>query len=112
QEGVSYTYARALSDHKAILVSEELGFIGFAVNKIVYDDYGYYYQSSFFIFNIDFDTEDVISEPLIISHRETGYENEIDKGIYIDGIFYTFSSAMVVSYNSSTQSIYQEVELR
>lgn len=101
-----YSWSEALWNHKAILVSAQHGFIAFTASGYDFVNLGvdstWRYFSSFFVFKIDFEGKPIINEPLIISHGFTQYETQIERGIYIDGIIYTFSYDKVVATNLST----------
>ncbi len=110
-DGYDWSYSEALNNHKAILVSPEKGFIGFAVNRSYYNQAieKYEYTSYFLIFYIDFNQEEeIISDPIQIAHDVSFYENQVERGIYIDEIFYTFSSNSIISFDSQTKTIIDE----
>jgi hypothetical protein len=85
-----------------------------------YDEFNYYYESSFVLFFIDFDSDDIISEPIFISHDQTDYYMQVDRGVYIENIvndvvtdryIYTFSYEQVLVYHIETDTIIQKETL-
>ncbi|WP_025724443.1 beta-propeller domain-containing protein [Acholeplasma granularum] len=106
-ENYSWNYSEALNNHKAILISPSHGFVGFAVNRSNYNNItgNYEFNSFFYLFYIDFTKDPIITDPILISHDTTLYENQIDRGIYINGKVYTFSSSSIVIYDTVTQTI-------
>lgn len=112
-ENAGWSYSEALSNHKAILVSPEHGFIGFAANTGEFnEDLGYYeYSSQYYLFYIDFNTSPIIQNPYIITHASTEYTNQIDRGIYINNIFYTFSSSGIVLFDGETKVVTETYKL-
>ena len=98
EEGIySYSYSEASYNPKALMVSPDHGIIAFPVMsyRYYYDSekgyYDYSYVSQFMVFYINFTAEQIISDPIIISHEETYYYAGIDRGVYIDGFIYTLS---------------------
>ena len=118
-EGVyTYVYSEVLYNPKAIMVDVEKGIFAFPVSSYSYhynEFYGYdsfSYQSLYYVFYINFDAEnldDIISEPVIISHDEFHYYSGIDRGVYIDGVVYTLSYAQMVSYDLLTQQVIEKI---
>lgn len=109
-----WSYSEALNNHKAILISPTHGFVGFAINKHEYSHTlnEYLYTSSYYLFYIDFEADPIIQTPHIIEHETTNYSNFVDRGIYINNIFYTFSSSSIVIFNGETKQIEQTYPLR
>jgi inhibitor of cysteine peptidase len=105
-----YSYSEALWNPKAILVDAQRNIFAFPVMSYEYrmiaDEYGWHYRfvSQYYVFRFNFDAanpEDIISDPIIISHDELGFYTGIDRGEYIDGIIYTFSYQQMISYDLS-----------
>jgi inhibitor of cysteine peptidase len=111
----SYAYSEALWNHRAILVSVQDNIFAFAVNAFSYgyndkeyDDYSYEYHSYYFIFSIDFDSEQPLSEPTIIHHPSSIYTYvNVDRGVMINDVIHTLSNRAVISYSLSEQAIIQ-----
>ncbi|HHX76718.1 MAG TPA: hypothetical protein GX698_04995, partial [Acholeplasmataceae bacterium] len=106
ESGYTWSYSEALNNHKAILISPEHGFVGFAANKSYYDMMlqTYMYTSVYYIFYLDFNNDPIIAEPILIEHQSTSYSNQIDGAVFINNIFYTFSSESIVTFNSETKT--------
>lgn len=128
---MSYSYSEALWNPKAILVDAEKNIFAFPVNAYKYfmtpNEFGYYHEyiSQYYIFSFDFskeNPEDIIGDPIIITHDPLDYYSGIERGTWIStttkplGIIYTFSfSQMVsydlsVSYNASNPVYYQTID--
>ncbi|MDI6453008.1 beta-propeller domain-containing protein [Peloplasma aerotolerans] len=114
----SYSYSEASYNPKAMLVSPEKNIIAFPVMSWRYytletdQGWSFSYLSHYLIFYINFDAEDpndVISDPIVVSHEETGYYNSIDRGVYIDNMIYTLSFNQIVSFDLSTMSIRESI---
>ncbi len=106
ESGYTWSYSEALNNHKAILISPEHGFVGFAANKSYYDMtlQRYMYTSVYYIFYLDFNNDPIIAEPILVEHQSTSYSNQIDGAVFINNIFYTFSSESIVTFNSETKT--------
>ncbi len=74
-----WTYSEAIWNHKAILVAEELGFMGFAVSRYHWTSYQEYYSNDYLIFNIDPESETPITIEAQISHQDFYQE---DRDLY------------------------------
>ncbi|TNF07179.1 MAG: hypothetical protein EP317_05305 [Bacillota bacterium] len=117
-EGIyTYSYSEVLYNPKAIMVDVDKGIFAFPVNTYRYtfnplkgyDDFAY--LSLYYIFYIDFASENVISDPIIVEQDEFMYYSGIDRGVYISFntndsdetndvvMIYTLSFAQIVSYN-------------
>ncbi|MCR3906376.1 MAG: beta-propeller domain-containing protein [Tenericutes bacterium] len=114
----TYSYSEASYNPKAMLVSPEKNIIAFPVmswrHYMVETDEGwtFSYLSHYLIFYIDFDAEDpndIISDPIVVSHEETGFYNSIDRGVYIDNVIYTLSFNQIVSFDLNTMSIRESI---
>lgn len=110
----SYGFSEALYNHKALLVSVEKGYLGFAVQAYEYGyentQYGrewyYRYHSYYYLFSIDFASEYVISEPVIIEHPlSEDYYIGVDRGVMVDDYLYTLSDYGVITYSLAEQAI-------
>ncbi|HEY8405592.1 MAG TPA: beta-propeller domain-containing protein [Acholeplasma sp.] len=102
-----YAWGEALHNHKAILISADYGFVAFAASGYGYveiDQYSWSYKfySAYFIFKIDFENDQVISDPIIVSHGTSDYQATIERGIYINGIIYSFNYDKVVATSIDT----------
>lgn len=112
-----FSYSEALYNPKALMVDVEKGIFAFPVNshRYVLDPVdGYYrshYTSQYYVFFIDFNAEQIISDPIIITHREQTYYSGIDRGVYVSGnnftMIYTLSFSEVVAYNLLTNQVDQ-----
>ena len=117
----SYSYAEALWNHKALLVSVKDGLLGFSVESYEYgyslepsDDYdnNWYslYHSYYYLFNIDFTDDEPISEPIIIEHpTNENYYVGVDRAVMIAGFVYTLSDHQVITYEVATKTILDNV---
>ncbi|MBE0701255.1 MAG: beta-propeller domain-containing protein, partial [Acholeplasmataceae bacterium] len=110
----SYGYSEAIHNHKAIMVSPSHGIFAFPVMVWHYwyesGQYHYGYLSYYMVFFIDFEAtepSDIISSPIIIEHDVSETYNQVDRGIYIDGIVYTFSFHQMVSYDLETDTVFE-----
>ncbi len=106
----SYSYSEASYNPRAMIVSPAHNIIAFPVMTWNYDSsWNGTSLSQFILFYIDFDAEDpndIISEPIIISHDvDENYYSGIDRGVYIDGVIYTLSYRQMVSYDLATKTI-------
>ncbi|MFA5481025.1 MAG: beta-propeller domain-containing protein [Bacilli bacterium] len=113
-ENWSYGFSEALYNHKAILVSVEQGYLGFAVQGY---EYGYHdsesgreyysiYHSYYYLFKIDFTAENPIGDPIIIEHPDSEeYYLNVDRGILIDDYLYTLSNKCLITYSLAENEI-------
>lgn len=67
-EDNNWQYAEALFNHKAILVSNAYGFIGFSINAYRYTEDGYTFVSDYMVFSIDDDSTKPIAIAETITH--------------------------------------------
>jgi len=110
-EGVySYSYSEASYNPKAMMISPEKGIIAFPVmswtsTQVGTYEWEYSYVSQYLVFYIDFDAEQIISDPIVINHNPTEYYVGIDRGVYINGIIYTLSYTEMVSFDLETKSV-------
>ncbi len=119
-EGFTYSFSEAIYNPRALMIDATKGIVGFPMSMYHYDEFNYYYQSSFVIFFIDFESNDIISEPIFISHDQTDYYMQVDRGIYIENIvndvvtdryIYTFSYEQVLVYHIESDTIIQKETL-
>jgi inhibitor of cysteine peptidase len=119
-EGYTYSFSEAIYNPKALMIDATKGIIGFPMNTYHYDQENYYYQSAFVIFFIDFDNQNIISEPIMITHEQSQYYMSVDRGIYIENIvdnqvtdryIYTFSYQQIVVYHIESSEIVQRETL-
>jgi uncharacterized secreted protein with C-terminal beta-propeller domain len=114
--GYSYSYSEALFDPKAILVDSEKQIFAFAISTYTYSYNNNVYQSSYqaeyLIFKIDFSKEKIISNPYRIEHGSAKYYFNVDRGVYIDNVVYTFSEYEMISVNYQTGEIIQTLPLK
>ncbi|MDD2575293.1 MAG: beta-propeller domain-containing protein [Acholeplasmataceae bacterium] len=112
----SYSSSEALYNPKAILVDSEKQIFAFAISTYTYSyinyDYNSSYQSEYLIFKIDFTKEEIISEPYRIEHGSAEYYFNVDRGVYIDNLVYTFSEYEMISVNYETGEIIQTIPLK
>ena len=120
EAGFSYSFSEAIYNPKALMIDASRGIVGFPMNLYRYTESSYYYESSFVIFFIDFDSENIISEPIFISHDQTDYYMQVDRAIYIENIIddivvdryiYTFSYEQVLVYHIESDMIIQKEQL-
>ncbi len=114
-EGIfSYSYSEASYNPKAMMISPEKGIIAFPIMSWSYDQtpesWDYSYVSQYLVFYIDFSAEQIISDPIVISHDASEYYIGIDRGVYIDGIIYTLSYRQLVSFNLETKSVLETID--
>lgn len=119
-EGFSYSFSEAIYNPKALMIDATKGIVGFPMNSYHYDLDKAYYESAFVIFFIDFDSTNIISEPIMITHDQSDYYMSVDRGIYIENIvndlvtdryIYTFSYQQVVVYHIESDMIIQKETL-
>lgn len=55
--------------------------------------------------------ENIIKDPITISHGDSNYDAQVERGIYIDGIIYTISFNKLVSYDLENRVIFEEIVL-
>ncbi|MCD4826973.1 MAG: beta-propeller domain-containing protein [Acholeplasmataceae bacterium] len=120
EQGYSYSFSEAIYNPKALMIDASKGIVGFPMNSYHYDTQNYYYESAFVIFFIDFDSSNIISEPIMITHDQSEYYMSVDRGIYIENIvndvvtdryIYTFSYLQVVVYHVESDMIIQKETL-
>ncbi len=110
-EGIySYSYSEASYNPKAMMISPEKGIIAFPVmswtsTEVRPYEWEYSYVSQYLVFYIDFDADQIISDPIVINHNPTGYYVGIDRGVYIDGIIYTLSYTEMVSFDLESKTV-------
>jgi inhibitor of cysteine peptidase len=112
-DSYSYSFSEAHYNHKAMLISADKGLVAFPVLTYTYSNaplYRYEYKSQYYIFMIDFSKEQVISDPIIINHDVSEYYYPVERGVYIDGVIYTFSYQQVISYHLENNEILQNVK--
>jgi uncharacterized secreted protein with C-terminal beta-propeller domain len=119
-EGYIYSFSEAIYNPKALMIDASKGIVGFPMNTYHYDQHDYYYESSFVIFFIDFDSQDIISDPIIIKHNQSEYFMSIERAIYIentvnnqvtDRYIYTFSYLEITVYHIESEMITQKIAL-
>ena len=112
EEGYRYSYSEAHYNHKALLVSADKGLFAFPVMTYIYYDaptYRYEYLSQYYIFEINFDNDPIIKDPVIVSHDPSENYYPVERGIYIDGVIYTLSFQQVISYDLETGEILENI---
>mgnify|MGYP000070736102 CR=1 FL=1 len=118
--GFNYSFSEAIYNPKALMIDATKGIVGFPMSMYHYDEFNYYYESSFVLFFIDFESDNIISEPIFISHDQTDYYMQVDRGVYIENIvndvvtdryIYTFSYEQVLVYHIETDTIIQKETL-
>lgn len=118
QTGYTYSYSEASYNPKAIMVDPLKNIIAFPVMSYKLTstsnwNYEYTFEGKYLIFIINFDAEndeDIITDPIEISHGTEDYYSAIDRGVYIDltddgidnGYIYTISHSKVTSYHLET----------
>ncbi len=110
----SYSYSEASYNPKAMMISPEKGIIAFPImswtsTQIGTYEWDYSYVSQYLVFYIDFSAEQIISDPIVISHNPTDYYIGIDRGVYIDGIIYTLSYSELVSFDLETKTVLETI---
>jgi len=114
----SYSYSEASYNPKALMVSPTHGIIAFPVMSFRYfydnekNDYSYSYVSQFMVFYIDFSAEQIISDPIIITHEETYYYAGIDRGVYINGHIYTLSYTEMKIFDLMNQVVLEDASIK
>ncbi len=118
EDGFSYSYSEAAHNPKAMMISVDKGIIAFPIMSWSYTqneqgNWTHTYISQFLVFFIDFDVvnpEDIITEPIVISHDQLSHYSGIDRGVYIDGIVYTLSRNQLVSFDLATQEVLERIK--
>jgi uncharacterized secreted protein with C-terminal beta-propeller domain len=110
----TYSYSEALWDHRAILVSAEKNIFAFAVNAYSYgydvieDAYTSEYHSFYFIFSIDFTSNEPLGIPTIIEHPASALDYvNVDRGVMINDVIHTLSNHQVISYSVIEKRVIQ-----
>lgn len=114
-ETMTYNWSEAIYNPRALLINVDKGLFAFPVSSYGYqliDEsgetyYDYTYEALYYVFTIDFSQEEIIGEPLIISHAQTQVYNYIDRGVEIEDKIYTFSRYQVVVYDLNEAQITQ-----
>lgn len=109
--GWRYSYTEALYNPKALMIDVSLGLFGFPMVSYEYNDndFGYRYQTSFVVYQIDFNRDDVLGEPIMIMHDATEFYNQVDRGIWINGYVYTFSAHEISSFNLDLETEFETI---
>ncbi|BCR36283.1 beta-propeller domain-containing protein [Mariniplasma anaerobium] len=119
-DGYTYSFSEAIYNPKALMIDASKGIVGFPMNTYHYDQNDYYYESIFVIFFIDFDSQDIISDPIMIKHNQSEYFMSIERAIYIentvnnqvtDRYIYTFSYLEITVYHIESEMITQKIAL-
>lgn len=107
-----YSYSEAHYNHKALLVSASHGIIGFPVMSYRYNQVTSHYEyiSQFMVFMIDFNSENIISDPIVISHNLSEDYYPVERGVYIDGVIYTLSYQQLISYHLEDDMILETID--
>jgi inhibitor of cysteine peptidase len=112
-ENNGWSYSEALHNHKAILVAEELGFIGFAMSRYHYFRNNYHYTSDYLIFEIDPTEEYPVSIAASISHIDFfindesfyrqayrySYDFSVERAVYVGDYLYVVSGEAITSHD-------------
>ncbi|MBU1094636.1 MAG: beta-propeller domain-containing protein [Firmicutes bacterium] len=115
EEGVySYSYSEASYNPKALMVSPDKGIIAFPImswrsTQVSTYEWEYDYVSQYLVFYIDFSADQIISDPIVISHNPSAYYVGIDRGVYINNIIYTLSYNELVSFDLDSKSILETI---
>ena len=108
-----WNYSEALHNHKAILIAEALGFIGFAMSRSHWTATQYHYTSDYLIFEIDPESETPITIAASLSHLDLylgdapwyhaydryAYDFSIERAVYVDDYLYVVSGEAVTSHD-------------
>lgn len=113
----SYSYSEAAYNPKAMMISPDHGIIAFPVMtwrsmQVSPLEWDYSYISQYMVFYIDFtaeNPEDIISDPIIISHAENSWYAGIDRGVYINNVVYTLSYTGMVSFDLESKEVLQTI---
>ena len=115
--GFSYSFSEATYNPKALMIDPNRGIVGFPMSMYKNTSSEHYYESSFVIFFIDFNSDQIISNPIFIRHDQTEYYTQVERGIYIENIFnglvtdryiYTFSNEQIVVFHIESDMIIQK----
>ena len=112
-----WSYSEALYNHKAILIGEELGIVGFAISQYVWTDFEYFYLNHYIIFRIDPNSDTPITIEKTISHIDIyqtyrsdyqtrgyyGYDFGVERAVYVGDYLYVISGAAITSHNMKNQ---------
>lgn len=111
-----YAWSEALSNHRAMLVSPRHKLFGFPLHKSTYEyrDDGLMmkYESAYYLFKIDFSSEQVIKRPFIIKHdlASTSY-GYVNRAVMINDNVFTFSRYAVITFNLISEEVTSELVL-
>lgn len=92
--GNDYAYSEITSNHKALFYHKDKNLIGFPVTSR--NDKTSKYESGFVIFKIDLEKG---FEKYGEIMKDTNYQTDVDRVIYIGDILYTLSETKIVSYD-------------
>jgi inhibitor of cysteine peptidase len=108
-----WNYSEALHNHKAILINEERGFIGFAMQRSYWTVNSYEYASEYMIFSIDPNREQPIAIDASLGHMDLylanrnhyqnnqrySYDFSVERAVYIGDYLYVISGEAISSHN-------------
>jgi inhibitor of cysteine peptidase len=108
-EDTGYAHSEALFNHKALLISEENGLFGFALNGIVWQNNQYMTQNQYMVFDIDHESDQPLQIKATLTLPETNNYEWIERAIFAYDFFYVIASNQIVSY--SMDNDYQQVSV-
>ncbi len=108
-----WIYSEALHNHKAILINEERGFIGFAMQKSYWTIQTYELASEYMIFSIDPLREQPIQIDASVGHMDLylanrayyqnlyrySYDFSVERAVYIGDYLYVISGEAISSHD-------------
>lgn len=107
--GETWSYSEAIYNPRALLINVDKGLFAFPVSAYTYTNNDYYYNTYYYVFEIDFNRALVIGEPIIISHDLSENYNYIDRGIEIENKIYTFSRYQIKVFDLETRNYTQTI---
>ncbi|MFP4187660.1 MAG: beta-propeller domain-containing protein [Acholeplasmataceae bacterium] len=117
-----WTYSEALTNHKAILIGEERGILGFSISRSHYNRNNYVYSSDYLVFGVNVDSKKPIWIDASISHIDFFFNHEdtyaeynrnahdfsIERAVYVGDYLYVISGEAVTSHDMDDD--YERVE--
>ncbi len=117
-----WSYSEALHNHKAILIGEQRGILGFAISRSHYSTNTYVYSNDYLIFEVDVASERPITIGAEISHIDLfftydetyaqynryAYDFSIERAVYVGDYLYVISGEAVTSHDMNEG--YERVE--
>ncbi len=117
-----WSYSEALHNHKAILIGEQRGILGFSIWRNHYSTTNYVYSNDYLVFEVNVESETPITIGAEISHidfffshddtyaqyNRYAYDFSIERAVYVGDYLYVISGEAVTSHDMNDD--YERVE--